>query len=123
MEIEQLISELNAKHYDQIRKSLQVVISPEDITVNPNLTASLRAEAELKAEIQQEQLQQIAEDLDTALRALKWGKFMAETAKLNETHNTLYTAICNAFNSTQQAINYISDESNTERSTNQSASQ
>jgi hypothetical protein len=47
MEIEQLIWELNAKHYDQIRKSLQVVISPKDITMNPNLTANLRAEAEL----------------------------------------------------------------------------
>ena len=123
MEIEQLISELNAKHYDQIRKSLQVVISPEDITMNPNLTASLRAEAELKAEIQQEQLTQIAEDLDTALRALKWGKFMAEMAKLNETHSAFYTAICAAFNSTQQAINYINNEPNAERPPNQSASQ
>jgi hypothetical protein len=122
MEIEQLIWELNAKHYDQIRKFLQVVISPEDATMNPNLTANLRAEAELKAEIQQEQLTQIAEDLDTALRALKWGKFMAEMAKLNETQNPLYSAICAAFNSTQQAINYISDEPNTEKSTNQSAS-
>jgi hypothetical protein len=91
--------------------------------MNPNLTASLRAEAELKAEIQQEQLKEIAEDLDTALRALKWAKSIAEMAKLNETHNTLYTAICNAFNSTQQAINYISDEPNTERSANQGFSQ
>jgi hypothetical protein len=91
--------------------------------MNPNLTANLKAEAELKAEIHQEQLEQIASDLDTALRALKWGKFMAEMAKLNETHSAFYTAICNAFNSTQQAINYINDEPNTERSTNQGASQ
>jgi hypothetical protein len=91
--------------------------------MNPNLTANLRAEAELKAEIQQEQLAQIAEDLDTALRALKWAKSMAEMAKLNETQNPLYSAICVALNTTQQAINYISDEPNTERSTNQSASQ
>lgn len=123
MDIEQFISELNAKHYDQIRKSLQVVISPKDITVNPNLTANLKAEAELKAEIQQEQLEQIAEDLDTALQALKWSKSIAEMVKLNETHSAFYTALCDAFNSTQQAINFISDEPNTERSTNQSASQ
>jgi cell division protein ZapA (FtsZ GTPase activity inhibitor) len=76
----------------------------------------------LRSEIQQEQLAQIAEDLDTALRALKWTKSMAKTAKLNETHNALYTAICNAFNSTQQAINHINDEPNTERPANQSAS-
>jgi len=56
MEIEQLIWELNAKHYDQIRKSLQVVISPKDITMNPNLTANLRAEAELKADIERDEL-------------------------------------------------------------------
>lgn len=77
--------------------------------MNPNLTANLRAEAELKAEVQQDQLAQITEDLDTALRALKWGKFMAETAKLNETHNTFYTALCDAFNSTQEAIAHIND--------------
>jgi hypothetical protein len=91
--------------------------------MNPNLTTNLRAEAELQAKIQQEQLEQIAEDLDTALQALKWSKSIAEMAKLNETHNTLYTAICNAFNSTQQAINYINDEPNTFIPPNQNVSQ
>lgn len=79
--------------------------------MNPLLTANLRAEAELRAEIQQEQLAQIAEDLDTALRALKWTKSMADTAKLNETHNTLYTAICDAYTNVQEAIAHIKDAS------------
>jgi hypothetical protein len=69
-----------------------------------------------------EQLAQIAEDLDTALRALKWTKSMAETAKLNETHNALYASICNAFNSVQQVINHVNNEPNTEKPTNQRVS-
>ncbi len=56
MDIEELISEMNAKHYDQIRKSLQVVISPNDRTMNPNLTANLRADRELKLKLIREAL-------------------------------------------------------------------
>lgn len=55
MDVEEFISELNAKHYEQIRKSLQVVVCP-DTTMNPNLTANLRADRELKLKIIREKL-------------------------------------------------------------------
>jgi hypothetical protein len=77
--------------------------------MNPNLTANLRAEAELKAEIQQEQLEQIAQDLDRALKALTWTKRMADIVKLNENHSTFYTALCDAYTNVQEAINHIKD--------------
>ncbi len=47
--------------------------------------------------------------LDTALRALNWAKRTADVAKLNETHSTLYTAICDAVSATQEAIAHIND--------------
>ncbi|HEY9834107.1 MAG TPA: hypothetical protein V6D26_26375 [Stenomitos sp.] len=77
--------------------------------MNPNLTANLKAERELKAKVLQEQINQVSTDLDTALKALKWAKRTADVAKLNETHSTFYTAICDAVSATQEAINHIND--------------
>lgn len=63
--------------------------------MNPNLTANLRAEAELKAQVQQEQLEQIASDIDRAIKALKWAKLTADQG-IKDTHPALYKALCDA---------------------------
>jgi hypothetical protein len=77
--------------------------------MNPNLTANLRADRELRAEIREEQLEQISQDLERALKALKWAKKEADTAKLSETHSASYTAICDALTNTQEAIDRLND--------------
>ena len=113
MDIEQLISELKAKHYDQIRKSLQVVISPNDITMNPNLTANLRADSEalprsplalpqasadreLKAEIQQQQLATVREKLAAALPYLAEAIELMRSSGLAQLHSEIYSDVVDA---------------------------
>ena len=76
--------------------------------MNPNLTANLRAEAELKAQVQQEQLEQIASDIERAVKALKWAKLTADQG-IKDSHTALYTAICDALNSCNEAANHLND--------------
>jgi len=110
MDIEQLISELNAKHYDQIRKSLQVVISPEDATMNPNLTANLRAERELKAEIQRQALNEVGESLKTAISWLENAHCLCNSNSLDKSHSELYAAICDALTACKEGLDHIDDQ-------------
>jgi hypothetical protein len=77
--------------------------------MNPKLTANLRAERELRAEVQQQQLEEISSDLDRALKALKWAKQMADIAKLPESHSSCYTALSDALANTQEAIERLND--------------
>lgn len=55
------------------------------------------------------QIDQLASDLDRALRALKWAKRMALGASLPESHSAAYTAICDALTSTAEAIQRLND--------------
>jgi hypothetical protein len=77
--------------------------------MNPNLTANLRADRELRAEIRAEQLKQISQDLERALKALKWAKKEADTAKLSKSHSTSYTGICDGLSNIQEAIDRLND--------------
>lgn len=77
--------------------------------MNPNLTANLRGQRELQAEIRSQQLEQLASDLERASKALNWAKKMAEQAKLNETNSASYTGICDAITNTQEAIDRLND--------------
>jgi hypothetical protein len=110
MKIEQLIWELNAKHYDQIRKSLQVVISPEDATMNPNLTANLRADRELRAKVEQQALTEVSENLKTALSWLENAHCLMNSNHLDKSHAQLYTAICDAVTACKEGLDHIDDQ-------------
>jgi hypothetical protein len=77
--------------------------------MNPNLTANLRAGAELQAEIREDQFHKLEEDLDTALSALKWAKRQADELKLSESHSSAHTAISDALTNVQEAINRLND--------------
>jgi hypothetical protein len=100
MDIEQLVSELNAKHYDQIRKSLQVVISPEDATMNPNLTANLRADRELKLALVREKLAAAQPQLVEAINLI-------HSLGLAQSHGEIYSHVADAHFYCGEAISEI----------------
>ena len=55
------------------------------------------------------QFDQLASDLDRALRALKWAEKTADSVRLSESHSAAYTAICDALTSTAEAIQRLND--------------
>lgn len=103
-DVEDIISDLTAKHYDQICKSLQVVISPKDISMNPNLTANLRAERELKAQVQKEQLATIREKLAAAQPHFAEAINLIHSLGLTQSHGEIYSDVADAHFHCNEAI-------------------
>lgn len=100
MDIEQFISDFKAKHYDQIRKSLQVVISPEDATMNPNLTANLKADRELKLALVREKLAAAQPQLAEAINLI-------HSLGLAQSHGEIYSHVADAHFYCGEAISEI----------------
>lgn len=64
--------------------------------MNPSLTANLRAEAELKAEIQQEQLAALREKLAAAQPLLAEALNLIHSSPLAISHGEIYSDIADA---------------------------
>lgn len=64
--------------------------------MNPNLTANLRAERELKAEIQQQQLTAVREKLAAALPYLAEAIELMRSSGLAQLHSEIYSDVVDA---------------------------
>lgn len=77
--------------------------------MNPNLTANLRADRELRVQVQQQQLAEIQEQLEEALPELQSAYDLAEKAGIKESNYELLQALGDALTACTEALERIND--------------
>lgn len=78
--------------------------------MNPKLTANLRADRELRAKVQQQQLNEIEEQLETALPILQSVYEAAQKAGIKQSNYELLQAIGDALTACNEALERIDDQ-------------
>ena len=78
--------------------------------MNPKLTANLRADRELRVQVQQQQLAEIQEQLETALPILQSVYSTAEKAGIKQSNYELLQALGDALTACTEALERINDQ-------------
>lgn len=78
--------------------------------MNPHLTANLRADRELRVQVQQQQLAEIQEQLEEALPELQSAYDLAEKAGIKESNYELLQALGDALTACTEALERINDQ-------------